>query len=150
MRSFPEAWILQVPEKRCPTVSHLNSRVAHGGKPQTAMHVWSSRPRLEESALEARGLVLERSVDCMRNSLERFYAFNCPPSQSFSSCPFVIRRDSKSCFSRKFSSLLLRFSDHPITRSPDHPILITTNLHSSEKICGQFLVVAPLRCVLIV
>jgi hypothetical protein len=33
-------------------------------------------------------------------------------------------------------SLLLRFSDHRITRSPDHPIFIPTYLRSSSKICG--------------
>src|SRR5215472_8891749 len=30
----------------------------------------------------------------------------------------------------------VRFSDHLIPRSPDHPILITINLRSSVRICG--------------
>jgi hypothetical protein len=42
-------------------------------------------------------------------------------------------------FSRKFSSLLVRFSDHRITRSPDHPILITTNPRSSALLTVDFL-----------
>jgi hypothetical protein len=38
--------------------------------------------------------------------------------------------------STAISSRLLRFSDHRITRSPDHPILTSANLRSSAKVCG--------------
>jgi hypothetical protein len=38
---------------------------------------------------------------------------------------------------RKFLSLVLRLFDHQITRSPDHPILMSINLRSSRGICGE-------------
>ena len=59
-----------------------------------------------------------------------FSLFSVPPCLRITNSCILL-------FSRKVSSRFLRFSDHRITRSPDHPIFVTIDLRSSATICGR-------------